>query len=64
MYVYVYVFMCAIQGLVFRKILASFVECSFSWELKGRHNLGKKLWYKQIHGNRRIISKKNQSCSY
>lgn len=40
MYVYAYVYRCVIRALVFRKISARFVECSFSWELKGRHNLG------------------------
>lgn len=38
------VYLCY-QGLVFHKVSASFVECSFSWELKGRCNLGTEKVY-------------------
>jgi len=43
--VYVCLYMCVIQGLVFRKISASFVGSSFNWELKGRCNLGTEKVY-------------------
>lgn len=37
---YLCVYMCVIQGLVLCRISASFVECSFNQELKGRRHLG------------------------